>query len=134
VLRILRSQPTIAFGVQHIWYMSLCIDDRLVCGFGWDCSLIQTCTPNDHLYRVTYTRCRIDTMKFSWWWANGQPKHAEKRNKHIWKRIVRQVGYLQRLYRDGRSTEHKIVTKIFIYLCMWRHSWRYLANKNFTIL
>jgi hypothetical protein len=27
--------------------------------FGWDCSLIQTCTPNSHLYRVTYTRCRI---------------------------------------------------------------------------
>ena len=24
-------------------------------------SLIQTCTPNGHLYRVTYTRCRIDT-------------------------------------------------------------------------
>jgi len=23
--------------------------------------LIQTCTPNGHLYRVTYTRCRIDT-------------------------------------------------------------------------
>jgi len=29
--------------------MSLCIDDRLVC------------TLNGHLYRVTYTRCRIDT-------------------------------------------------------------------------
>jgi hypothetical protein len=25
-------------------------------------SLIQTCTPNGHLYRVTYTRCRIDTI------------------------------------------------------------------------
>jgi len=24
--------------------------------------LIQTCTPNGHLYRVTYTRCRIDTI------------------------------------------------------------------------
>jgi len=34
--------------------MSLCIDDdRLVCRFGWDCSLIQTCTPNaHHLYSV----------------------------------------------------------------------------------
>jgi len=36
--------------------MSLCTDDRLVC------SLIQTCTLNGHLYRVTYTRCRIDTI------------------------------------------------------------------------
>ena len=38
-----------------IWYMSLCIDDRLVCK-------LQTCTSNGHLYRVTYTRCRIDTI------------------------------------------------------------------------
>jgi len=36
-----------------IWYMSLCMDDRLVCRFGWDSSrLIQTYTPNGHLYRV----------------------------------------------------------------------------------
>jgi hypothetical protein len=26
------------------------------------CSLIQTCTLNGHLYSVTYTRCRIDTI------------------------------------------------------------------------
>ena len=38
----------------EIWYMSLCIDDRLVCRFA--------CTPNGCLYRVTYTRCRIDTI------------------------------------------------------------------------
>jgi len=25
-------------------------------------SLIQTCTPNGHIYRVTYTRRRIDTI------------------------------------------------------------------------
>jgi hypothetical protein len=24
--------------------------------------LIETCTPNGHLYTVTYTRCRIDTI------------------------------------------------------------------------
>jgi len=57
--------------------MSLCIDDRLMCRFGWDSSkpahqtviytewhipdvvFIQTCTPNGRLYRVTYTRCGI---------------------------------------------------------------------------
>jgi hypothetical protein len=33
-----------------IWYMSLCMDDRLLC------------TQNGHLYRVTYTRCRIDII------------------------------------------------------------------------
>ena len=29
---------------------------------GLDESLIQTCTPNGHLYTVTYTGCRIDTI------------------------------------------------------------------------
>ena len=33
---------------------------------------------------------------FSWWWTHGRPKHVENRNKHTWKRIVRQVGYLKR--------------------------------------
>jgi hypothetical protein len=37
--------------------MSLCIDDSLVYRF-------QTCTPDGHLYRVTYTRCRTDTINF----------------------------------------------------------------------
>ena len=34
-------------------------DDLLVCRFG--CS-IQTCIPEGHLHRVTYTRCRTDTI------------------------------------------------------------------------
>jgi len=44
-----------------IWYMPLCIDGVQV----WmRLRLIQTCTPNGHLCRVTYiyTRCRIDTI------------------------------------------------------------------------
>ena len=35
---------------------------------------------------------------FSWWWAHGCPKHAQNRNKHTWKRIVRQIGHLQGLF------------------------------------
>jgi hypothetical protein len=45
-----------------IQYMSLCIDDRVVCTFGWDCNVIQTRTAHGHLYGVTYTGCRIDTI------------------------------------------------------------------------
>jgi hypothetical protein len=40
----------------YVWYMSLCVDDLLVC------SSIQTCIPEGHLHRVTYTRRRIDTI------------------------------------------------------------------------
>ena len=35
--------------------MSLCIDEP----FGVQ---VQTCTPNGHLYTVTYARCSIDTI------------------------------------------------------------------------
>jgi len=70
-------------------------------------SLIQTCTPNGHLYRLTYTRCRIDTINFP------DDGHMAARNMYrmeinIHEKIVRLVGYLQRLCRDTRSTEHKI--------------------------
>jgi len=36
-----------------IWYMSLRVDDRLVC---------ITCVPDGHLHGVTHSRCRIDTI------------------------------------------------------------------------
>jgi len=35
-----------------IWYVSLCIDYRLVRKYA----------PDGNLYRVTYTKCRIDTI------------------------------------------------------------------------
>ena len=34
-------------------------------------------------------------IRFFWWWARGCSKHVEYKSKHIWKRIVCQVGYLQ---------------------------------------
>jgi len=39
-----------------IWYMSLYVDDRLVC------RSICFCIPDGHLHTVTCTRCRIDTF------------------------------------------------------------------------
>jgi hypothetical protein len=60
---------------------------------------------------------------FSWWLAHVCPKHVENRNKHTWKRIVRQVGYLQGLYRDAaRSAEHKITVQNFSGTYTWLRS------------
>jgi len=44
--------------IRHLVYVTL---HRPPGVQGW-MRLIQTCTPNGHLYRVTYTRCRIDTI------------------------------------------------------------------------
>jgi hypothetical protein len=69
--------------------------------------LIQTSTPNGHLYRVTYTRIRIDTIN------SPDDGHMAARNMYRTeiniheKRIVRQVGYLQifcSLYGSKTST------------------------------
>jgi hypothetical protein len=70
---------------------------------------IQTCTLDGHLQRVTYTRRRIIII------YSPDDEHRGARNMqrigiNIYeKRIVRQVGYLQELNRDARSTEHKIL-------------------------
>ena len=50
--------------------MSLYVGDRLVYRFGWNCSPVTvwcagldgTRTLDGHLHRVTYTRCRINTI------------------------------------------------------------------------
>jgi len=60
------------------WYMSLCVDDRLVCR-----SVIPTCKPHGHLQRVTYTRCCIHTIDSPDDGAHGCPKHVENRNDLI---------------------------------------------------
>ena len=76
--------------------MSLYVGDRPVCRFGWNCSSIQTCTLDGHLHRVTYTRCRINTI--------DAPDDEHKGARNMWriginiyeKGIVRQVGYFTR--------------------------------------
>jgi hypothetical protein len=63
----------------------------------------------------------------SWWWAHGCWKHVENWNKHIRKKIVCQVGYLQGLYRDARSAEHKTWQQIVVYTNWTLLSWRIWA-------
>ena len=59
-----------------IWYISLCIGDCLVCQSGrtWPAYLPVT-------YTEWYTRWCIDTIRFSWSWAQGCSKHIKKWNK-----------------------------------------------------
>jgi hypothetical protein len=62
---------------------------------------------------VTHTRCHIDTMN------SPDDEHMAARNMQRieinvhGKGTVRQVGYLQLLYQDARSTEHKTLQTVF---------------------
>jgi hypothetical protein len=75
--------------------------------FGWNISSIQTCTLDGHLHTVTYTKCRINTIN------SPDDEHRDARNMYriginIYEKItVRQVGYLQELNRDARSTKNR---------------------------
>jgi hypothetical protein len=90
--------------------MLLYVCDRLACRFG----SIQTCTLDGHLHRVTSNRCRINTI--------DSPDDEDRGARNMYriginiheKIIVGQVGYLQEMNRDARSTEQIIRTKVFI--------------------
>jgi len=90
--------------------MSLYVGECRVCRFGWSSN--QTCILDAHLHRVTYTRCRIDSI------VSPDDEHMSARNVGRFginihkKRIVREVGYLQELYRDALSTIHYILSNI----------------------
>ena len=78
--------------------MSLYVGGRLLCRFGWKTPAYQT-----------VTRCRIDTIDSPDDEHMGARNMQKKKNKHIGKRNVHQVGYLQELYRAvARSAKHKI--------------------------
>ena len=54
------------------------------------------CIPDSHLYRITSTKCRIDTV-ISPDDGHSCPKHAEKSNKHIKKICAPSWFYLQKI-------------------------------------
>jgi hypothetical protein len=51
---------------------------------------------------------------FSWWWAQGCLKHVENWNEHIRKGIVRQVGYLQELWRMNFKAKNTFYCPAFV--------------------
>jgi hypothetical protein len=74
----------------NIWYVSICVGDRLLCRSGRS---FPTCILDGQ--SDTYQISNWYNW-FSWWWARGCSKHVDNWNKQIKrKRILRQVGYLQ---------------------------------------
>jgi len=48
------SSGELIISMRHLVYVTL---------FRWpSCMQVGTCIPDDHLHRMTYTRCRIDTI------------------------------------------------------------------------
>jgi hypothetical protein len=56
--------------------------------------IIPPCIPGSHAYRITSTKCRINTV-VSPDDGHSHPKHVEKRNKHTKKNYVPSWLYLQ---------------------------------------
>jgi len=56
----------------NIWYMSLCVGDRLVCRSGIS---FPTCIPDGHLHSDIYQMLYWYNW-LSWWWAQGCSKRV----------------------------------------------------------
>jgi len=66
------------------------------------------CIPCNHPYRVTSTKCRIDTV------ISPEDGHIVARNVwrkeiNILRKLCTKLALFTRLYRDARSTKHKIL-------------------------
>jgi len=86
--------------------MSFCVDDRLMCRFGWNqTSSIQTRTLDGYLHTVTYNRC-INTIDSSDDEQKGCSKHVENWNKYIRKKNCASSCLFTRTER--RCTVNKI--------------------------
>jgi hypothetical protein len=75
----------------NVWYVSLCVGDRLVCRSGRFLSDMHTrwSPTQSDTYQMLYWY-----FWFSWWWVRGCSKHVENWNKHIEKELcVRLVIY-----------------------------------------
>ena len=80
------------------WYLSLYIDDCLVCKAEW----IPPCIPDSHLYRVTNTRCRVGTVCFP---ADGHivAWNMYRKAINILRKFMHHVGSIYKiLYKDAR--------------------------------
>jgi hypothetical protein len=94
------------FYQYNVWYVSLCVGDRLVCRSG------RNFLPYMHTRRSPTQSDTYQTLYwykwFSWWWERGCSKHVENWNKHmekelcfkfsIYKNIFWHVGYIHYLY------------------------------------
>jgi hypothetical protein len=70
------STGELIVSIRHLVYVTL---------YRWP-SGVQVCTLDGHLYRVTYTRCRIDTIN-SPDDEHMAARNVENRNKHTWKKL-----------------------------------------------
>jgi len=81
------SSGEITVSMRHLVLVTLC---------GWVSGMQGApCIPDSHPYRVTNTKCHIDTV-ISPDDGHSRPKHVAKRNKHT-KKIVHQVGFIYKM-------------------------------------
>jgi hypothetical protein len=104
------SSEEITVSIRHLVFVNLC---------GWPSGMQgrmknpslhtrQSSTESDK-YQVSYLY-----SYFSWWWAHSCPKRVEIRNKHTKKEVDTRLILFTRLYKDARSTKHKIKRGVFL--------------------
>jgi hypothetical protein len=71
-------------------------------------SSIRSCIPDCHSHSITSTKCRINTVVS----PDSRPKHVQidkyTKNKNTKNKLCTELALFTKIYRDTRSTTHKI--------------------------
>ena len=103
------SSGEITVYMRH-WYLSLFVDDCLVCRMEWNSTLhIRQSSTQSDKYQVSHSN-----SYFSWWWAHSRPKHVGKRNKHT-KKNCAQVGFI---YKIIQGYTIKNIKFNYLHICL----------------
>jgi len=92
------SSGEITVSMRHVVFVTVCVDDCLVCRV----HTRQSTTQSDK-YQVSQSY-----SYFSRWWAHSRPKHVEKRNKHSKKNCWSSWLYSQEL-RSHFTREYRLM-------------------------
>jgi hypothetical protein len=82
------------------WYLLLCV---------WMTVWYVRCTVHTRQWSIQKNKYQVPHKYcfFCWLWAHSRPKHVEI-DKYIQNKFCTKLALFTRLYRDARSTEHKI--------------------------
>jgi hypothetical protein len=114
------------FYLCDTWCLLFCMDDCLVCSVQFHSTVH---TPDSHPYRVTSTKCLINTV------VSPDDGHSRSKcveiDKYTKNKLCTKLALFTRLYRDAWPTKHKIVYEVFLV------SWivqKLLWGSNFEIM
>ena len=105
-----------------MFQVTVCPSSGETAVFMWHLELVTLCgwlsSTQNNKFQVSHKH-----SCFSWWWAHSCPKHVQI-DKYTKNKLCTKLALFTRLYRDARSTKHKIWQWMFLLRSSgsWHHT------------